>query len=259
MKKTIAISSLLLGVVFLAGCGQKPVSQTQQTTPASVAQETTTNQPTATPSENKVATNSACGQAKDDSGITYGAVLAEDGKCWLDRNLGATEVATSEADEASYGWYFQWGRGADGHQIPTSSTTATLSATDNPGHTNFIINSNDSPDWRNPQNDNLWQGASGINNPCPTGFRLPTQPEWDSLALAAKITDSDTAFNSSLKFSLAGSRGSDGTFDFQGFNSGYWSSSPYSVNINIFFFRPTGVYPIVANRASGFSVRCLKD
>lgn len=38
MKKVLAISSVLFGVVFLAGCGQQPVSQTQPTTPAPVAQ-----------------------------------------------------------------------------------------------------------------------------------------------------------------------------------------------------------------------------
>ncbi len=38
MKKVLAISSVLLGVVFLAGCGQQPVSQTQPTAPAPVAQ-----------------------------------------------------------------------------------------------------------------------------------------------------------------------------------------------------------------------------
>lgn len=39
MKKVLAISSVLLGVVFLAGCGQQPVSQTQPTTPASTTQQ----------------------------------------------------------------------------------------------------------------------------------------------------------------------------------------------------------------------------
>ncbi|MEI6588191.1 MAG: hypothetical protein WCO05_04565 [Candidatus Moraniibacteriota bacterium] len=38
MKKVLEISSVLLGVVFLAGCGQQPVSQTQPTTPAPIAQ-----------------------------------------------------------------------------------------------------------------------------------------------------------------------------------------------------------------------------
>ena len=48
MKKVLAISSVLLGVVFLAGCGQKQTSQTQPTTPAPVAQQPATNQPATT-------------------------------------------------------------------------------------------------------------------------------------------------------------------------------------------------------------------
>jgi uncharacterized lipoprotein YehR (DUF1307 family) len=47
MKKVLAISLVLLGVVFLAGCGQQPVSQTQPTTPTPVAQ--TPTQPVTTP------------------------------------------------------------------------------------------------------------------------------------------------------------------------------------------------------------------
>jgi hypothetical protein len=46
MKKVLAISSVLLGVVFLAGCGQQPISQTQPT-PVPVVQQPT--QPIATP------------------------------------------------------------------------------------------------------------------------------------------------------------------------------------------------------------------
>jgi hypothetical protein len=41
MKKVLAISSVLLGVVFLAGCGQQPVSQTQPTTSVPVTQQPT--------------------------------------------------------------------------------------------------------------------------------------------------------------------------------------------------------------------------
>jgi hypothetical protein len=52
------------------------------------------------------------------------------GKTWMDRNLGATQVATSSTDAAAYGDLYQWGRGNDGHQCRTSSTTTELSATD---------------------------------------------------------------------------------------------------------------------------------
>ena len=58
MKKVLAMSSVLLGVVFLAGCGQQPVSQTRPTTPAPVAQ--TPTQPVATqPAQQPVASNPA--------------------------------------------------------------------------------------------------------------------------------------------------------------------------------------------------------
>jgi len=140
--------------------------------------------------------------------IVYGTVLADDGNCWLDRNLGATRVATSSTDTASYGWYFQWGRDYDGHQIPTSQTTYTTSSTDTPGHGNFILSPASPYDWRSPQNSNLWQGVSGINNPCPSGFRLPTQPEWAALVSAEGITNPATAFSSNLKLPAAGNRGS---------------------------------------------------
>jgi hypothetical protein len=99
-------------------------------------------------------------------GLTYGyAYNPTTQRVWLDRNLGATQVATSSTDSNAYGWLYQWGRATDGHQIRTSVTTPTLSSTDQPINNNFIITSITPDDWRNPQNNNLWQGVDGINNP----------------------------------------------------------------------------------------------
>ena len=106
--------------------------------------------------------------------FTFNTVIGANGKIWMDRNLGATRVATSPTDAASYGDYYQWGRGADGHQKITSATTTTLSSADQPGNGSFILAPDD---WRSTQNDNLWQGVSGTNNPCPSGYRLPTLTE----------------------------------------------------------------------------------
>ncbi len=213
--------------------------------------------------DNKIAAEFSCGksQVKDASGITYGTVVAEDGKCWLDRNLGAAQVATSSADEKSYGWYFQWGRGADGHQIPTSGTTTTLSSSDNPGNAKFIIADSNTYtyDWRSPQNDRLWQGVSGINNPCPVGFRVPTQEEWTNLVDTSHITSSATAYSSSSKLPLAGNRNYSGSWLGQGSYGYYWSSSPSGTGAANLYFNSTYVYPAnTSNRADGFSVRCLK-
>lgn len=103
------------------------------------------------------------------------SVTGAGGGIWMDRNLGATQVATSSTDAASYGDLYQWGRGTDGHELRTSNTTTTISTTDLPGHGDFITEVSNPNDWRSPQNDNLWQGVNGINNPCPRRYRLLQQ------------------------------------------------------------------------------------
>jgi hypothetical protein len=100
------------------------------------------------------------------------------GKIWMDRNLGASRAATRQFDNDAFGDLYQWGREADGHQCRNSTTTTTLSSTDQPGHANFIVTSASPYNWRNPQNTNLWQGENGINNPCPRTYRLPTSAEF---------------------------------------------------------------------------------
>ena len=107
-----------------------------------------------------------------------GEVLSA-GQCWMDRNLGASQVAKSAIDSSGYGDLYQWGRLGDGHQNRTSSVYNTvMSPNDIPGrgngHGDFITSTTLFKDWRNPQNLSLWQGLGSVNNPCPQGFRLPT-------------------------------------------------------------------------------------
>jgi hypothetical protein len=81
----------------------------------------------------------------------------------------------------------------------------------------FILTDTAPNDWRSPRNDNLWQGVNGINNPCPSGFRLPTSAEWQSLVSAEGITNGASAFASSLKLPYSGYRNrSNGSFAGQG-------------------------------------------
>jgi uncharacterized protein (TIGR02145 family) len=159
-------------------------------------------------------------------GITYQTVLALDGNCWLASNLGTANIATAYDDSSAYGAYYQWGRLADGHQISTSGTTTTLSSTDVPGHNNLISNSGYPYDWRSPQNDNLWQPLEYINNPCPTGWHIPTQTEWASLVTDESITNYTTAYSSLLKLTVTGYRNHvDGSLLLQGSYGYFWSSS----------------------------------
>ena len=177
---------------------------------------------------------------------------------WMDRNLGASRVATSSTDAASYGDLYQWGRGADGHQLRTSSTTATLSSADMPGHGDFILPPNSPYDWRNPQNGTLWQGVTGINNPCPTGYRLPTEIEWDAERLSWSSNNAAGAFASPLKLPVAGLRSITGLLFDVGSNGIYWSSAVSSFYSRRLEFYSGGAGTSRNLRALGFSVRCIK-
>ena len=202
--------------------------------------------------------------------VTYGIVTGANSKCWLDRNLGATRVAQSSADYLAYGDLFQWGRGADGHQLITwtsattvtavNGTTETLSSSDTPGNALFITNNTDPLDWRNPQNDNLWQGVSGTNNPCPSGYRLPTSTELDAELASWGTKNAAGAFASPLKLPVGVRRAKlDGSFPDPNLAGFYWSSTVSGTNSYFLHFNTGGgeVYPV--ERAFGFSVRCIKD
>jgi hypothetical protein len=130
-------------------------------------------------------------------------VVSPTGKTSMDRNLGASQVATSSTDANSYGDLYQWGRLSDGHQCRTSSTINTLSSTDNPTHGNYITTSTNAYDWRSGQNNNLWQGAVGINNPCPSGYRLPTDTEFDAERQSWSSNNQAGAYASPLKLTAA--------------------------------------------------------
>jgi len=182
------------------------------------------------------------------------------GKIWMDRNLGASQVATSNTDAASYGELYQWGRRTDGHEKRTSSTSTTLSNSDTPSNGNFITTDSSPFDWRSPQNDNLWQGVSGINNPCPSGYRIPTDAEWNAERMSWSSNNPAGAMASPLKLPLAGARDySNGSLAGVGIAGGYWSSTVSGTNARLLYFDSSGASMVADYRASGFAVRCLKD
>jgi len=182
------------------------------------------------------------------------------GRTWMDRNLGASQVASSSTDQNAYGDLYQWGRRADGHQCRTSPTTATLSSVDQPAHGNFIIAPFVPNDWRSPQNANLWQGVNGVNNPCPSGYRLPTQTELNNERMSWSSINGAGAFASPLKWTLTGYRNlSDGLLGLVGTDGNYWSSTVSGTNSMDLYFNSSGASTGVSKRAYGFSVRCLKN
>lgn len=201
-------------------------------------------------------------------------ITSSTGKVWMDRNLGASRVATSATDYYAYGCLYQWGRGNDGHASiiysssssasPINGSTATLSTTDTPGNALFITVTTSPVDWRSPQNNSLWQGVGSINNPCNAGYHVPTSAELIAEFTTYSITNAATAYTNGpsggFKFVLAGYRDSNNATPYnQGTFGGYWSST---VNGNGANYRGIGsgiTRNAVNFRSGGMSVRCLKD
>ena len=137
----------------------------------------------------------------------YGTVTTATGRIWLDRNLGASRVATSSTDVEAYGDYYQWGRPADGHQTKyltnnnSSGFTNTKSSSSVPSTDLWIVPTDDSNDWLITPDNSLWTGANPATNPCPAGFRIPTEAEWS----AENIANVGATFQTNgLKLTLPG-------------------------------------------------------
>jgi hypothetical protein len=201
--------------------------------------------------------------------VTYGTVVGANGKCWLDRNLGASRVAISSTDHLGYGDLFQWGRAADGHQSITWSnstdgsggaTTPVVSTVDQPPHGSFIEMNTGVFDWRSPQNANLWQGVNGINNPCPSGWRVPTQAEWESESLRWSSSNTVGAYLSPLKLAVSGLRSLvDGSLINVGQYGNYWSSTPGFTDARSLHFNSNTITILPFYRSGAGAVRCVKD
>ena len=215
--------------------------------------------------------------------FVYLPVVAKDGNTWLNHNLGAhyadinhasfdpRQQATALDDHLAYGSAYQWGRLADGHELVTwtgastgtavNGLTSTNATTDTPGHASFITETISPNDWRDPQNIDLWQGEAGTNNPCPVGYRLPTDVEQTQLLTDAGINNSTTAANSNLAFTTAGFRVySSGAFSLQGSTGSgyYWSSTVNGANSQALGIGISSNV-VAIPRAYAMSVRCIKD
>jgi uncharacterized protein (TIGR02145 family) len=205
-------------------------------------------------------------------------VVSSTGRTWMDRNLGATEVATSSQDFASYGDLYQWGRAADGHQVivrdaatpangstppdGSSGNTSTTVTSATAGHGDFVLGDSTAGvdnNWTNFTEENtLWQ--AGLNDPCPTGYRIPTETELNNERLEWSSFNTTGAIDSPLKLPLAGSRGtSSGTLSNVGSIGNYWSSTVNSPNSRGLGFGSLNARMYSYNRAYGNSVRCIKD
>jgi uncharacterized protein (TIGR02145 family) len=196
-------------------------------------------------------------------------VISKTGRIWMDRNLGASRAGTAVDDYQAYGCLYQWGRGNDGHAsinwvyynsgTPLNDITYTLANTILPGNPLFIVSRDG--DWRYHPIIALWQGVTGYNNPCPSGYRVPTDAEFMAEKNAYSITNSLTAYSSPFKLVNAGYRDSQfGNISSTGSLGQYWtSSSPSAIGSNFHIFTSSVTNSVLKNHATGASVRCIKD
>jgi hypothetical protein len=178
---------------------------------------------------------------------TYGSVTnipGEPSKCWITKNLGATQQATAvnDATEASAGWYWQFNR-KQGYKHDGSILT--------PAWTITSISEN--------------SGWLTANDPCNlelgNPWRLPTYTEWYNVDNTGGWTDWNGPWVSGLKLHAAGYLfNSNGSLGSRGSNGYYWSSKQYSTDTGWRLHFLSGYSYLDFNgKAYGRSVRCLRD
>jgi uncharacterized protein (TIGR02145 family) len=201
---------------------------------------------------------------------------------------GANSADTLSSD--AKGWWFQWGRPADGHQWRSSDTiTGPAPITNTTGVVTgafigkFIKGDiNTAFDWRYPHYDYLWRNWNDNRFPCPIGWRIPSSSEWSSIyrgggsygkpAEATSNTwtwiDTDDSRGYAIKpdgamptlfLPAAGNRDNQGV-QRVGSSGYYWSSTTASSAVYYLNINSSRVSPEVSgNRAYGFGVRCIAE
>jgi hypothetical protein len=198
----------------------------------------------------------------------YGTVTTRTGRTWIDRNLGASRVALSSTDTQAYGDYFEWGRPADGHEKQivygtASNFTNVRSTTSVPGNSKYIFPSDGSYDWLVTPDNTLWTGVNAPNNPCPTGFRIPTDAEWAAEAAVFTANNVGGSYESGygLRLTVAGMAGGINSITAIGNYGQYLTQTAYD-NGKVKYFGVisyTTWFDTNYYKITGQSCRCIKD
>ena len=198
----------------------------------------------------------------------YGTVTTRTGRIWMDRNLGATRVAQNSTDIQAYGDYYQWGRPADGHEKHNVSGSASdftnvKSATSVPGNSKYIFSSDGSNDWLATSDNTLWNGVNAPNNPCPAGFRIPTESEWAAEAAVFTSNNVDGSFETGygLRLTVGGMATSQKYITAIGNYGQYMTQTAYDNGRVKYFGVISWITWFDTNyyKTTGQSCRCIKD
>jgi len=162
---------------------------------------------------------------------------------WATRNVGTPGTFVATPQDA--GMFYQWNR--------KTGWSATNPMTNSGGGTAW--------DSSNAEG-NSWEKA---NDPCPSGWRVPTDTELQGLIDAGSQWTAISGvegctFGTDLFLPASGYRNfDDGALSNVGTYGYYWSSAPSGVNASCLFFLSDNLYMRAAYRATGFSVRCVAE
>ncbi|HFK5538438.1 TPA: hypothetical protein ACGZ96_003603 [Elizabethkingia anophelis] len=193
--------------------------------------------------------------------IRCGAKISDvEWKNFMCQNLGATVgINPLNAEAGNHGAKYQWGR-----KVPALTQEQ---------------------DQNNPLIIDGWVASAAAlsswtdttktaNDPCPTGYRVPTSTQWDSVIKNNNITSIGITWNSDpgnystgiligtgLFLPAAGFRSAafNGLLDDRGLIGYYWSSTSGSKGLMLKF--SAGSMPILNpfNRPNGISIRCIAE
>ena len=221
--------------------------------------------------------------------LTSGVLIAPGvTKQFLAYNLGAdTSFDPHTPGVGIQGAYIQWGRrgpnttGDSRVDWQTAGNTANFAAAPTSGNANAgaVIG------WINSAAAiNAWRTAGGAktaDDPCPSGFRVPTSAEWTAVNTNNTASRTGTFANSSTEYAsalhygnastklltlpAAGSRSNtNGALSIRGAAGYYWSSTDnganqYGANAFGLVFSSTSLVLSSINRAEGLSLRCIAE
>jgi uncharacterized protein (TIGR02145 family) len=196
-------------------------------------------------------------------------------------NLAAasTSIEPFKPDWQLNGGYWQWGTKGPNPSVWLNTNTVNF-AHGPTGSGAGQANSSSPANWSTSiANDTDWQdGTKTANDPCPTGYRIPTSTQWDNVvannntALVGNWTNSETNYSSGrmigteLFLPAAGYRGGSfyesdkGYLENRGASGHYWSSTYNSLpTARNLFFSQGGIYTNTSLVPQGMSIRCIEQ
>ncbi|MDX8571849.1 hypothetical protein OZ666_09155 [Elizabethkingia sp. HX QKY] len=176
-------------------------------------------------------------------------------------NLGADQSVDPFIPSAAiHGAKYQWG-------AQTGEAGRYYSQSDDQSNSGTILG------WNNiGKPDGSWSESSKtVNDPCPTGYRIPKQAEWQAIIdnntityIGSNWTSSSTNYNNGIKIGndlflpATGYRSfNNGQLGGRGFGAEYWSSGILGTNGSSLLVTNGNATMGIGSRTLGMAIRCI--